>query len=306
MRNETHLPCGRLATTTILGVRFCERCAREQENDFAVGEFTHVPRGKSGGTGGAWCAARAPRSGYPADPRGSRRGPVARSAKASLLLVVAVLSVFAAACGGAGQSRGGTDATEAKVEPETTAREDARPAEATVGGNESREVVARAGGADGAVARAGDAVARAGEARVRADEAGREKGGDETSAKNSAGENRSRMDHPQKTNAGRLTLTVGGDRGTSFSGVCSVGEKEKTIAGRVPERYVFEPGDAGLECEIRKKDGGALELVVAGEGLRSVQQTAASGGTIRFSFSGGGISSSTSSISLNQTTRSSD
>ena len=97
---------------------------------------------------------------------------------------------------------------------------------------------------------------------------------------------------------------MGGDPGTVFLGVCSVEEEEKTIRGRVPQRYVFELGDAGLECEIRKKeDGGALQVVVAGEGVRSVQHTGATEGTIRFTFSeGGGISQSTySSISLNQT-----
>ncbi len=307
VRSETRLPCVRPAATTILGTRFCERCAREQENYFAVGELTQVPRGKSGGTGSVEYTARAARSVYPADPRGGRQGSIARSAKATLLLVVAALSVLAAsACGEAGQVRGGADtAAEAKAEPETTAREDTRPVEATVEGNGGRGVVARAGGADAAVARAGDAVARPGKARVQTDEAAREDSGS-APAKNAVEENRSRTDHPRKSHPGELTLHLGGDRGTSFSGICSVGEKKKAIAGRAPERYVFEPGDAGLECEIRKKDGGTLEVVVAGEGLRSVQQTAASGGTIRFAFSGDGISSSTSSISLSQTTGSSD
>ncbi len=165
--------------------------------------------------------------------------------------------------------------------------------------------MARAGGADTAVARAGDAVARPGEARVHTDEDAREES-DGTPAKNAAEENRSRTDHPQKSHPGELTLHVGGDRGTSFSGICSVGEKKKAIAGHAPEHYVFKPGDAGLECEIRKKGGGTLEVVVAGEGLRSVQQTAASGGTIKFTFSGDGISSSTSSISLSQSAAFSD
>ncbi len=54
---------------------------------------------------------------------------------------------------------------------------------------------------------------------------------------------------------------------------------------RVPERYAFEPGAAGLECEVRKEEGaGALEVVVAGAGVRSVQRTAAGEGTIRFEW----------------------
>jgi hypothetical protein len=48
-----HRPCRRPAATSILGVRFCRRCAREQEEYFAVGEATRVPRGESGPTGGA-------------------------------------------------------------------------------------------------------------------------------------------------------------------------------------------------------------------------------------------------------------
>lgn len=60
----------------------------------------------------------------------------------------------------------------------------------------------------------------------------------------------------------------------------------------------FEQGSAGLECEVRKKEG-VLEAVIAGTNGRSVERTAAGEGTIRFAFSDGGMSSSTSSVSLN-------
>lgn len=278
VRSETDLPCGRPAVATLLGVRFCERCSREQEEYFAVGELTQVPRGESGGTGGVEYAARVPRSGYPAGPRRGRRGPVARSVKVSLLLVVVAFSVLAAAsCGGAGQARGGVDAADAKAE-----------------GNGTHGAVARTGDADGAVARTDDAA--------------REEDGGKAPERNAAGEDRSGEDSPKESRPQELTLKVGGDPGTRFSGVCSLGKEEKTLGGRVPERYAFEPGAAGLECEIRKEEGGgALEVVVAGAGVRSVQRTAAGEGTIRFALSGGGISSSTSSsISLNQTVTASD
>lgn len=38
--SETDRPCPRPATVRVLGVPFCERCAREQEAYFAVGELT--------------------------------------------------------------------------------------------------------------------------------------------------------------------------------------------------------------------------------------------------------------------------
>ena len=306
MRAQTDRPCGRPAVATILGVRFCERCTRVQTDYFALGELTHVPRGKSGVAEGVGYAARAPRLGYSAGTRGARRGLVARSTKVSLLLIVAsILFLAATACSGTGrQASGGSAATQAKAKPETTAHQHAPSIEATAEGNGAGGALARVGDAGGAVARTGDAVARAGNAQARAGGAAREKHGGAAPGKNTAGEDRFREDRPREGHPQKLTLEVGGDPGTGFSGVCSVEEKEKTIGGRVPQRYVFELGDAGLECEISKKsDGGALQVVVAGEGVRSVQHTGATEGTIRFTFSeGGGISQSTySSISLNQT-----
>ncbi len=227
-----------------------------------------------------------------------------------LLLIAAWMSVFAAACAGSQQAGGGSVAAEAKVEQEASTQERARVVEATAGGtteaNGTHGAVARMGGDDGAVARAGGAVARTDNAEARAGDAATKEDGGEAPEKNAAGEDRSREDRLQESHPKELTLEVGGDPGTGFSGVCSVGKEEKTIGGRVPERYVFEPGDAGLECEMRKEGEGALEVVVAGEDVRSVQRTGAREGTIRFAFSEGGISSSTSSISLNQTATSSD
>jgi hypothetical protein len=309
VRSRTDLPCGRPAVASILGVRFCERCAREQEDYFAVGELTQVPRGKSDVTEGVGYAARVSRLGYTAGPEGRSRRPVARSSvEVFLLLVVgAILLLATAACGGAGQARGGSDDAEAKVEPETTAQERSRPAEPTAEGNGTHGSVARTDDADGAEARAGDAVARAENSRARAGEAAREEDGGETPQKNAAANDRPREDRPRQSHPEKLTLKVGGDPGSEFSGVCSLGKEEKTIGGSVPERYVFEPGDAGLECEIRKEGSGVLKVVVAGDNVRSVQRSGGAGeGTVRFAFSGDGISYSTSSISLSQTAVSSD
>ena len=42
VRSETDHPCPRPAVVKICGVPFCERCAREQEAYFAVGELTQA------------------------------------------------------------------------------------------------------------------------------------------------------------------------------------------------------------------------------------------------------------------------
>ena len=42
VRSGTDDPCLRLASVEILGVPFCESCAREQEAYFAIGELTRI------------------------------------------------------------------------------------------------------------------------------------------------------------------------------------------------------------------------------------------------------------------------
>ena len=41
VRSKTESPCPRRAEVEILGVAFCEPCARKQEAYFAIGELTH-------------------------------------------------------------------------------------------------------------------------------------------------------------------------------------------------------------------------------------------------------------------------
>lgn len=48
VRSDTESPCGRPTAVSIMGIQFCERCARQQEAYFALGEYTQAPRG--GGT----------------------------------------------------------------------------------------------------------------------------------------------------------------------------------------------------------------------------------------------------------------
>jgi hypothetical protein len=41
VRSKTESPCSRRAEVDILGIPFCEACAREQEAYIAIGELTH-------------------------------------------------------------------------------------------------------------------------------------------------------------------------------------------------------------------------------------------------------------------------
>jgi hypothetical protein len=45
VRSKTDHPCPHRAVTEIRGVPFCERCAREQEAYFAIGNLAIQPRG---------------------------------------------------------------------------------------------------------------------------------------------------------------------------------------------------------------------------------------------------------------------
>ena len=133
----------------------------------------------------------------------------------------------------------------------------------------------------GAVARAGDAVARAGAGAVA-------RAGDVEARANDDSE------HPSR----EVTLEIRGERGTRFSGTCSIGGEDRRIGGRVPESYSYELGGKKLECEIRKDGPGTLEVVLAaGDDVRSVhRQTGAGSGIIRLTYSGDGASG----VSLSQ------
>jgi hypothetical protein len=136
-----------------------------------------------------------------------------------------------------------------------------------------------------AVARAGDAVARAGAGAVA-------RAGDVEARANDDSE------HPSR----KVTLEIRGERGTRFSGTCSIGGEDRSFGGRVPESYSCELGGKKLECEIRKDGPGTLEVVLAaGDDVRSLhRQTGAGSGIIRLTYSGdgaSGVSSSQSQVS---------
>ena len=136
-----------------------------------------------------------------------------------------------------------------------------------------------------AVACAGDAVARAGAGAVA-------RAGDVEARANGDSE------HPSR----KVTLEIRGERGTRFSGTCSIGGEDRRFGGRVPESYSYELGGKKLECEIRKDGPGTLEVVLAaGDEVRSVhRQTGAGSGIIRLTYSGdgaSGVSASQSQVS---------
>jgi len=94
-------------------------------------------------------------------------------------------------------------------------------------------------------------------------------------------------------------------RGTRFSGTCSIGGEDRSFGGRVSESYSYELGGKKLECEIRKDGPGTLEVVLAaGDDVRSAhRQTGAGSSVIRLTYSGdgaSGFSSSQSQVSQSQ------
>jgi hypothetical protein len=86
-----------------------------------------------------------------------------------------------------------------------------------------------------------------------------------------------------------VVLRLEGGPKTTFSGLCSVGNEQSVLGGKVPKRFTFDPRGRELSCRIQKRDDGrgALKIIlIAGNTTRSVQQTNAPGGTINLSYSG--------------------
>jgi hypothetical protein len=84
-----------------------------------------------------------------------------------------------------------------------------------------------------------------------------------------------------------VVIRLEGDPKTTFTGLCSVGQEQNVLSGRVPERFTFDLAGERLECRIEKRDraDGDLKVVlVAGDTTRSVQQTNAPGGVINLSY----------------------
>ncbi|WP_273843700.1 hypothetical protein [Rubrobacter calidifluminis] len=89
--------------------------------------------------------------------------------------------------------------------------------------------------------------------------------------------------------ARKVTLSIEGDRGVKFSGLCEAGGEETVISGTVPKLFSYRLHGQDLSCKIQKQGGkGALRVtLLVGNTTRSVQQTSAHKGTIHVSYSGG-------------------
>ena len=84
-------------------------------------------------------------------------------------------------------------------------------------------------------------------------------------------------------------LRLEGGRRTTFSGLCSVGDQQNVLSGRVPKRFTFDLNGSELSCRIEKRDEnrGALRVVlIAGDTTRSVQQTNSPGAAMNISYRG--------------------
>lgn len=108
-----------------------------------------------------------------------------------------------------------------------------------------------------------------------------------------------------KARTQEATLGMNGDSGTEFSGSCTVGDEETEVSGQVPESFSYELDGERLECEISKESAdGDLEVVfTAGNNVNSVQRI--SGGTLKFTYENGRLTSSTSSGSSGSSSSSS-
>ena len=90
-------------------------------------------------------------------------------------------------------------------------------------------------------------------------------------------------------NSPGVVLRLEGDPKTTFSGLCTVGEEESVLSGRVPKRYAFDLDGEKLSCRIQKQDSGRGDLKViltANDTTRSVQQTSTREGVIDISYQG--------------------
>lgn len=146
------------------------------------------------------------------------------------------------------------------------------------------------GDADAEV-RAGDAVVNGSDVRI---EGGPTVEDGEASVGDDPGEEEVREEADSAPASGEVVMTMKGDEGVAFSGTCSVGGEERQIEGQVPEELTFALDGGKLECEIRKEGEGTLKLsLVAGDDR--VTQSMSGDTTMKLTYSGDGVSSSTTS-----------
>ncbi len=104
-------------------------------------------------------------------------------------------------------------------------------------------------------------------------------------------------DGGDEARAGEVELRIGGKPGTEFTGTCGVGGEKQDVSGEVPRSFTYQLDGGELECEIMNKGSGALEVVLKSGNNRSVQRINGPGAVIKLTYSGSGVSSSTTSSS---------
>ena len=86
----------------------------------------------------------------------------------------------------------------------------------------------------------------------------------------------------------QIVLRLEGAPKTVFRGLCTVGDRNEVLGGKVPQRFIFDDlNGQELTCRIQKQDSGngSLRVILLdGDQTRSVQSTQNSGGTINLSY----------------------
>lgn len=94
--------------------------------------------------------------------------------------------------------------------------------------------------------------------------------------------------------SGEVTLKLGGEPGAAFSGRCVVDGEERQISGETPQTFTYEP-DKKLECEITSQSGPLRIDFSDGRGTNTTQTVGPGPSTLKLTYTGDSLSSSTSS-----------
>lgn len=125
----------------------------------------------------------------------------------------------------------------------------------------------------------------------------REPGGQKTAKRQTAGGSNNSGSNSGGSETDGVTLQVGGEAGIEFSGRCTVDGEERELGGQTPQTYTYEPEER-LECEISSRDRGPLRVTFSdGGGKNTTQQVGPGPGSLELTYTGNGLSTSTSSQS---------
>lgn len=188
--------------------------------------------------------------------------PIAALAKAALVALLA--TILLAGCAASGVSSDGEEQGVKNEEPKEAAQTNSDDGSVTIRAGDAEVTV----GGGSAVARAGDAVAEPG-----------------VEGTPNTGQNASE----------EAVLKLEGDPGTKFDLACAAGDEREELAGKVPERFVYDLAGAGLACDIRKKGPGNLKITLTAGNNRTIRETNAENVLISLVYTNGNIIASQSS-----------